>query len=104
MTELLFPGGDGSTLAALYRLTPGAQVVNTVLRQGILTVLRRLPQRCGVRLLEIGAGTGGATAALVPYLPGARTEYVFTDISAAFTRRAEAMFAATRLSAIKRWI
>jgi acyl transferase domain-containing protein len=93
VSELLFPGGDGSLVAALYRLTPAAQVVNQVLREGLLTALKRLPPRCGIRILEIGAGTGGTTASLLPHMAEARTEYIFTDISAAFASQAEATFA-----------
>jgi acyl transferase domain-containing protein/acyl carrier protein len=92
--ELLFPGGDGSDLAALYRDTPGAVAVNAVLRQALLTAIGRLPRRCGLRILEIGAGTGGASSALLPHLPVGRTDYVFTDISPAFTRQAQESFAA----------
>ena len=80
-------------LAALYRDTHAAQAVNAVLRQALTAALARLPQRCGVRILEIGAGTGGASAAVLPGLDAARTEYVLTDISTAFTRQAETRFA-----------
>ncbi|WP_143663310.1 methyltransferase, partial [Streptomyces bobili] len=49
-----------------------------------------------VRILEIGAGTGGTTAAvldaLAPYGDG--IEYVFTDVSAAFVRKARNRFGA----------
>lgn len=93
LSQLLFPGGDGSAVAALYRQTPAAEAVHAVLRQGLLTALNRLPQRSGLRIVEIGAGTGGTTAALLPHLPAARTEYVFTDISTAFATQAEATFA-----------
>ena len=37
-----------------------------------------------VRILEIGAGTGGTTAQVLPCLPADRTEYVFTDVSNSF--------------------
>ncbi|TAN66395.1 MAG: SDR family NAD(P)-dependent oxidoreductase, partial [Methylobacter sp.] len=94
LQELLFPGGDGSALAALYRDPPGAQAVGAVFRQALLTALERLPQRCGVRILEIGAGTGGASSFLLPHLQANRTEYVFTDISPAFTLQAQTTFAA----------
>ena len=93
LQELLFPGGDGAELAALYRDTPGARVVNQVLRQALLSAIDGLPPRCGLRILEIGGGTGGASSALLPHLPPERTDYVFTDISLAFTRQAQENFA-----------
>jgi len=94
LQELLFPGGDGSALAALYRDPPGAQAVGAVFKQALLSALEPLPQRSGIRILEIGAGTGGASSFLLPHLAAYRTEYVFTDISPAFTLQAQATFAA----------
>ena len=44
------------------------------------------------RILEIGAGTGASTAAILPLLP-AGTSYLFTDLSTLFTRRASERFA-----------
>ncbi|KAL4802595.1 hypothetical protein BDV18DRAFT_163998 [Aspergillus unguis] len=51
-----------------------------------------------MRVLEIGAGTGGATAAILPALHGAHGErlyesYTYTDISTAFFEGAEERFA-----------
>ncbi|MBD9358028.1 type I polyketide synthase [Methylomonas albis] len=94
LQELLFPGGNGSALAALYRDPPGAQAVGAVFRQALLAALKPLPQRSGIRILEIGAGTGGASSFLLPHLPAERSEYVFTDISPAFTLQAQTTFAA----------
>jgi NADPH:quinone reductase-like Zn-dependent oxidoreductase/SAM-dependent methyltransferase/acyl carrier protein len=94
LQELLFPGGDGSALAALYRDPPGAQAVGAVFRQALLAAIEALPQRSGIRILEIGAGTGGASSFLLPHLPAQRSEYVFTDISPAFTLQAQTTFAA----------
>ena len=45
-------------------------------------------------ILEIGAGTGGTTSALLPVLPAGRTRYVYTDVSPLFTARARDRFAA----------
>ena len=47
-----------------------------------------------LRVLEIGAGTGGTTAALLPELAADRTEYVFTDMSPLFLNRAQEKFSA----------
>lgn len=47
-----------------------------------------------MRILEVGGGTGGTTAWLLPELNGVPAlEYHFTDISALFTRRAQQKFA-----------
>ncbi|MBM4089215.1 MAG: AMP-binding protein, partial [Planctomycetes bacterium] len=92
--DLLFPNGDTTTLSALYQDSPGARVMNDLVREAVAAVVDRLPDGRGVRLLEIGAGTGGTTAHLLPAMPAGRSEYVFTDVSAAFTTKAEEQFAA----------
>ena len=48
----------------------------------------------GLRLLEIGAGTGATTAHVLPLLPPDTAEYLFTDLSPRFTSEAPARFAA----------
>jgi acyl transferase domain-containing protein/NADPH:quinone reductase-like Zn-dependent oxidoreductase/SAM-dependent methyltransferase/acyl carrier protein len=43
-----------------------------------------LPEGRGLRILEIGAGTGGLASQLLPALERGLHSYVFTDVSAAF--------------------
>jgi acyl transferase domain-containing protein/NAD(P)-dependent dehydrogenase (short-subunit alcohol dehydrogenase family)/acyl carrier protein len=90
--QLLFPDGDLTTLTQFYQSAPGPQVMNTLVQRAISVALERLPQGRGVRMLEIGAGTGGTTAYLLPCLPAQRTEYVFTDVSPLFTTQAQKKF------------
>jgi acyl carrier protein len=45
-----------------------------------------------MRILEIGAGTGGLSAALISVLPQDRTEYIFTDVSPFFFPHAQERF------------
>ena len=45
-----------------------------------------------MRVIEVGAGTGSATASVLPELPEGRFDYVYTDISAGFFSEAEARF------------
>ena len=43
-------------------------------------------------MIEVGAGTGSATAAVLPELPEGRFDYTYTDISAGFFAEAESRF------------
>jgi len=90
--QLLFPEGDLTTATQLYQDSPGAQVMNTLVQKAVLSAVERLSQGRGVRVLEIGAGTGGTTAYLLPHLPVHQTDYVFTDLSTLFTTKAAEKF------------
>ena len=91
--QLLFPDGDLTILTQFYQDSPGPVVMNTIVKKVVSSALARLPQGRGVRVLEIGAGTGGTTAYILPHLPVHQTEYVFTDISSLFTTKAQEKFA-----------
>ncbi|WP_369363394.1 SDR family NAD(P)-dependent oxidoreductase [Streptomyces sp. CG4] len=56
-------------------------------------IIRHWPEGRPLRVLEVGAGTGALTRALLDVLPPGRTHYTFTDISATFFPRARARFA-----------
>jgi acyl transferase domain-containing protein/phospholipid N-methyltransferase len=90
--QLLFPDGDLTTLSQIYQNLPGTSMMNTMVQKAVLSVVKRLPPGRGVRILEIGAGTGGTTAYLLPHLPVHQTRYVFTDISPLFTNKASEKF------------
>jgi acyl transferase domain-containing protein/acyl carrier protein/phospholipid N-methyltransferase len=90
--QLLFPEGDLTTLTQLYQDSPGAKVLNTLMQKSILSALEKLPKERGVRVLEIGAGTGGTTAYILPVLPAHQTEYIFTDLTPRFTTQAQEKF------------
>jgi len=91
--ELLFPDGDTTLLTELYQDSPGSREMNQLVREAVSGLLEHLPRGRGVRILEIGAGTGGTTAVVLPRLPAARTEYAFTDVSPLFTAKAQRRFA-----------
>ncbi|NEO43855.1 MAG: SDR family NAD(P)-dependent oxidoreductase [Moorea sp. SIO4A3] len=90
--QLVFPQGDLTTATELYQESPGALVMNTLVQQAVLSALEKLPKSRGVRVLEIGAGTGGTTAHVLPHLNQDQTEYVFTDVGALFTTKAQEKF------------
>ena len=64
-----------------------------VLQRTLTSLLQSWPLDRPVRIVELSGGSGGLAAALLPLLPGARTDYVFADTSAAALDRAEQRFA-----------
>lgn len=91
--ELLFPNGDASLVNRIYRNSPIALAMNQLVQNAVKNALEELPAGQGVRILEIGAGTGGTTEGLLPLLPTDQTDYLFTDIGEGFLRTAQEKFA-----------
>ncbi|MGK7876652.1 MAG: SDR family NAD(P)-dependent oxidoreductase [Xenococcaceae cyanobacterium] len=90
--QLIFPENDLSTATHIYQTSPEAKIYNAMVAKTINLALEKLPRRRGVRILEIGAGTGGTTSYVLPHLNRDRTEYVFTDIGVLFTSKAAEKF------------
>jgi acyl transferase domain-containing protein/NADPH:quinone reductase-like Zn-dependent oxidoreductase/SAM-dependent methyltransferase/acyl carrier protein len=57
-------------------------------------VARQLPEGRGLRILEIGAGTGGLASQVLPLIERGLHSYVFSDVSAAFFPAAKQKLAA----------
>ncbi|EGJ31034.1 polyketide synthase module, partial [Moorena producens 3L] len=90
--QLVFPQGDLTTATQLYEESTVAKVMNTIVEKSITKAIEKLPKSRGIRLLEIGAGTGGTTSYILPHLNPQQTEYIFTDIGALFTAKAQDKF------------
>ncbi|MGB3193281.1 MAG: type I polyketide synthase [Limnoraphis sp.] len=90
--SLVFPEGDLNDVTQLYQNSPESQVMNTLVQQAVLSALEKLPQSRPVRILEIGAGTGGTTTTILPHLNPNQTEYIFTDIGSWFITKAQDKF------------
>jgi len=90
--QLVFPEGSLTTSEHLYQDAPFFSLGNLAARDAVRAALARLPEGRTVRILEIGAGTGGLTAHVLPVLPPGRAEYVFTDLSNHFFNKAEQKF------------
>jgi acyl transferase domain-containing protein/acyl carrier protein len=92
--QLLFPAGSFAEARKLYVESPYARTYNGALAAAIEAATARLPAHARLRVLEIGAGTGGTTSAVLPLLDGTRTDYTFTDLSPLFLERAAEAFRA----------
>ncbi|MGW5604397.1 SDR family NAD(P)-dependent oxidoreductase [Streptomyces rochei] len=92
--EMLFGEADQHFLTQLYSNAPHLRLHNAYARQLLAAMVEQWPEDRPLRVLEVGAGTGGMTGALLPVLPPERTRYLFTDRSAGFLAKAKARFAA----------
>ena len=89
--EVLFPNGSSQVLKAIYSNTAHSASYEVVAATLTLAI-ENLPEDQPLRILEIGSGTGGLTAAILPSLPANRTEYTFSDISPKFLQEARQHF------------
>ncbi|MDF5732300.1 MAG: methyltransferase [Rhizonema sp. PD38] len=69
-----------------------ATYYNSILRSSLEQVIKSLSSSVHLRVLEIGAGTGVTTQALLPVLPLKQTSYTFTDIGSSFLTQAQQKF------------
>ena len=88
--ELLF--GEEPGAADLYWKSPGARAVNRLVGEAVGALVSGLPEGRRLSVLEVGAGTGATTGAVLPVLPAGRTDYEYTDVSAGFFAEAERRF------------
>ena len=94
---LLFSSGE-PTAADLYVKAAVSRAANQLLTDAAAALLSDMPEGRRLRVLEVGAGTGSATAAILPELPEGRYDYTYTDISAGFFAEAEARFGGVEAS------
>jgi SAM-dependent methyltransferase len=94
--ETLFPGGSFDLAEGLYERSTTMRYINGLAGAAFEAMVAATARGGGraLRVLEVGAGTGGTTSSLLPLLPADRTRYTFTDVSDLFLDRARSRFAA----------
>ncbi len=94
-TEVMFPDSSMQLVEGVYRGDPLADRLNEIVAQGVAEHVERAGER-PLRVLEVGAGTGGTTARTLAALAafGDRVQYVYTDLSVGFLRHGKRAFAA----------
>ncbi|WP_067474434.1 type I polyketide synthase [Actinomadura hibisca] len=90
--DLLAPEGAMEGLEQFYDLSLILRFHNRIAQELLRQIVARWPHDRPLRVLEIGAGTGALTAALLPVLPDERTRYTYTDVSPFFFKRAQKRF------------
>ncbi|HKO58210.1 MAG TPA: SDR family NAD(P)-dependent oxidoreductase, partial [Thermoanaerobaculia bacterium] len=95
-TDVMFPNSSMQLVEGVYRGNALVDHFNDVLGQTLSACIEQQLQadpRREFRIVEIGAGTGGTTAKLLPILQRLPiAEYCYTDISRAFLMYAEKTF------------
>jgi acyl transferase domain-containing protein/acyl-CoA synthetase (AMP-forming)/AMP-acid ligase II/acyl carrier protein/2-polyprenyl-3-methyl-5-hydroxy-6-metoxy-1,4-benzoquinol methylase len=92
--RLLFPDGSWRLADALYQSNPIARHHNGIIAAIVRRLVGTWVDDRRLRVLEIGAGTGGTSAAILPQFPASRTEYWYTDVSPYFFGGAKEKFGA----------
>ena len=91
-TDILFPRGSMERVEPIYRDQPGLEAANRIVAE---TVAALAAERPGLAAIEIGAGTGATTAAILDRLgedAPAPTRYLYTDVSAGFVQHGRAQY------------
>jgi len=82
--ETLFPAGSLETAVQIHHHWAVSSYFNRIAASLVKTLVHAMAGDQTVRILEVGAGVGGMTAAILPGLPADRTEYWYTDVSEFF--------------------
>jgi amino acid adenylation domain-containing protein len=91
--EVYFPGGSTEAAEGIYRFNPFMHYLNGIAAAALARYVRAAAPSNTPEILEVGAGTGGTTASLLPALPKTGLRYTFTDLSDFFLDAARTRFA-----------
>ena len=94
VTDILFPNGSMEKIEGLYKDNEVCDYFNSVVAGTVETYIERRVHddpAARIRLIEIGAGTGGTTSTILPRLKRWQhhiAEYCYTDLSRSFFNHA----------------
>jgi acyl transferase domain-containing protein/acyl carrier protein len=92
--QVLFSGAGAELLDQFYGDGLFTSHWLAAIAAAVSTAGRSLPEGRGLRILEIGAGTGGLAAQVLPLLERGLHSYIFSDVSAGFFSAAAQKLAA----------
>ena len=92
--QILFGGSNTDLLDHFYGDGLFSSHWMVSIGKGVQEAARNLPEGRGLRILEVGAGTAGLAAQLLPLLDRGLHTYTFTDVSAGFFSAANQKLAA----------
>ena len=91
--DLLFPGGSSEQVDRYFKEGSDFPANYELVARAVARAVQDLPSRRVLRVLEVGAGAGALTRAVLPALPADRTEYTFTDARSGVVEAAQKQFA-----------
>lgn len=92
--QVLFTGAGADLLDQFYGDGLFSSTWLSAIASAVAEAARNLPEGRGLRILEIGAGTGGMASQLLPLIEREIHSYVFSDVSAGFFPGAKQKLAA----------
>ncbi len=90
--EILFPGGAAQIAEGIYELNFAARYFNSIAAEAVGAFANSVKLDERLTAIEVGAGVGACTSALLPHLPADRTRYAYTDVSPYFLAMAKEKF------------
>lgn len=89
---LLFPDGDMGSAEHIYQDSRSSRHYNLMLAQAARQLGTLVKESRKLRVLEVGAGTGGLTRHVLTAIADCTESYLFTDVSPVFLNRAQQQF------------